>query len=224
MRLTGKQKKWMAIFSFAVVGLIFDATAEFAVASIIGVNAELTDGSFVPPTDMFQASGNDVGGNLTQTEQRILSEFNYDLELIGKTDDSNSGPFVDGPTDPQGYLTLDAVTSGPLVVTLKAGNGFAAFLFVESGIVGFQYDTESAGLTNPRGKGLGLSHASLFASAITTPPPVTPPPVMPPPITTPPSSSVPEPSSFVLFSGLLLICALAKSGRFSGRHATRVYR
>ena len=205
-----KQLVFNWLFTLTLANVVFAYLGEAAEASILGATAELSNGNFVEPTDMFLADGNDVGGNLEQTLQMIFTEFGCELGLTGKTDDSNCGPFTFSPSDSSGYLALDEVTDGPLVLTLKAGNGCVAFLFVEDSIVGFEFDTEKASLTNKRGKGLHLGHASLFANGASPPSP--PPPSPPPP--SPPSTSVPEPGSLVLLGGLLLTCACFKSFRW----------
>ena len=205
-----RQLNLVGILPLVLASVVLGTLGQTVDASIIGASAKLSDGTLVAPTAMFLADGNDVGGNLEQTRQRILAEFGCDLGLSGKTDDSNCGPFIAAPTEPLGILTLDEVIDGPLVLTLKAGNENAAFLFVEQNIVGFEFDTQDAGLTNKRGIGRSLGHASLFTSSVTDP---IPPPPIPPPMPDPPSHSAPEPGSFLVLSGLLLASGVFRSGR-----------
>ena len=198
---TGEIFRIVILVGASVVWCAFGRTAH---ASILGATAELGNGTFVAATASFLADGNDAGAFLDQTIAHIQAEFGYDMSFVGKTDDLGFGPFANDSSASVGYLALDSPTDGPLVLTLKAGPRYAAFLFVEPDIVGFQFNTEEAGLTNPQGKGQGLSHASLFVGD--TPPPR-------------PPTTVPEPSSFLLLGGLLGSVVLGRVRRRFSRPA-----
>lgn len=157
-------------------------------------NSDLSDNSLLDAVDYFTASGNDANGATgaftLSTIALIHSEFGVSpASLIGKSDDSSGGPFVGNVEQPSGTLILDSSLDGPLVLTLKAGNEFTAFLFDSSvtDVVGFKFDTFGAMLLSGNGSnGRNLSHASLFSG---------------PTITTT-GGNLPEPISLVVWSGL----------------------
>ncbi|BAB76468.1 PEP-CTERM sorting domain-containing protein [Anabaena sp. FACHB-709] len=160
--------------------------------SLGGVSATACDGS---------NTGNDTGDKGT-----LLSKLNDDdlfssfvgtgvqWSLAGKSDGTN--PFAittdDGEISSGAWGLGSTLSSNTFVVSLKAGNGYSAYLFKDydfsQGLTGI-FNTIGVALDGGGNAGKALSHASLFVSNIgrNTPPPPT---------------SVPEPGT-LLGLGLL---------------------
>ncbi|MBD2251328.1 PEP-CTERM sorting domain-containing protein [Nostoc parmelioides FACHB-3921] len=147
--------------------------------SLGGVSATACDGP---------NAGNDTGNAGT-----LLSKLNDDdlfssfvgtgvqWTLAGKSDDTN--PFAittdDGEISTGAWGLGSTLSSNTFVVSLKAGNGYSAYLFKDydftQGLTGI-LNTIGVALDGSGNAGKALSHASLFVSNIkrNTPPPPTP--------------------------------------------------
>lgn len=113
----------------------------------------------------FDASGNDANGtngSFTLATQGLLST-NFDtalgnlprswflLDKSDGVDGTQAVVFLNGPTTKSGVLEFDGPLFGSYALTLKAGNGYSAYLMNFAGDTSVAYDISK-----------GLSHASLW--------------------------------------------------------------
>ncbi|MBC1266906.1 PEP-CTERM sorting domain-containing protein [Trichormus variabilis PNB] len=145
--------------------------------SLGGVSATACDGP---------NAGNDTGavGTLLSklNDDSLFSSFvgtGVQWSLAGKSDDAN--PFAitaDNGSSSGAFNFGSALSSNTFVVSLKAGNGYSAYLFKDydfsQGLTGI-FNTIGVALDGSGNAGKALSHASLFVSniKINTPPPRT---------------------------------------------------
>jgi hypothetical protein len=95
---------------------------------------------------------------------------------LGKSDNTGSdpNPYISNPGGVSGTLTFDFAILGPVVVTLKAGPNWAAYLYnfgVPTSSIGF--NTWGVTPPNPAGSPAGLSHAGLLTAGTAVPEPST---------------------------------------------------
>lgn len=148
-----------------------------AVSDIVlgGTNATACEGAF---------KGNDTGNRGTLLDKlnnnlfsnQIGTDINWNL--AAKSDNSNpQNPFANNPNTSTGTLSLNnlsAFLGETFVISLKAGNGYSAYLFqdFQGNDLNAIYNTIGVA-QNRRGAAKDLSHASLWVSNIqrTTPTP-----------------------------------------------------
>ena len=148
-------------------------------------------------------------GNDTPQQADVLARLAIDFgsilgssatfAVLGKSDDSNSGPFTSNPNNStSGTLTFDSAQTGFFAITLKAADSFSTYLF-DGGVTGLssvQFSTAGTAL-NPNGQAQGLSHATFIdiggATAVTP---------------------VPEPETYALMlAGLGAVAYVARRNR-----------
>jgi hypothetical protein len=146
-------------------------------------------------------------GNTTEQEADVLAQIFADwgvvLDLAGKSDDANFGPFTSNPEATSGTLTFDAAISGPFVIALKAGSEFSLYYF-DSGNTGVDYLTfvTNGAAANPQGRPQALSHADLYT------------------VDGVPPTVIPEPETYaMLLAGLGLMGFMARRRQRSLRAA-----
>ncbi len=179
-----------------------------------GTKCSLTDIIFagISATSCYNASGNDTGTvDLTKS---LSSSFNLgsglNWSLQGKSDGSSNIGFTAQQDQTSGSLSFtDLFTSGhtdglsTFVITLKAANSYAAYLFENVNLSSLSSLTGTFNTigtsVNGRGNAQALSHASIFVANYTpyvAPPKPPEPPVEQPPVEQPPAPIIPEqPSS-----------------------------
>ncbi|WP_096620079.1 PEP-CTERM sorting domain-containing protein [Calothrix sp. NIES-3974] len=179
-----------------------------------GAKCSLTDIIFagISATSCYNASGNDTGTvDLTKS---LSSSFNLgsglNWSLQGKSDGSSNIGFTAQQDQTSGSLSFtDLFTSGhtdglsTFVITLKAANSYAAYLFENVNLSSLSSLTGTFNTigtsVNGRGNAQALSHASIFVANYTPyvappkppEPPVAQPPVAQPPVAQPPVAQPP---------------------------------
>lgn len=179
------------------------------------VYATLTDGSTAPFTSCIgPVDGNLTGNpaNIAAITADILSLFSFDVDFLGLSNGTGSGPFTAGSSAPSGTLVLDQVLGGDFVLGLhgpKPGGGnvggqytLYAFDLADLGAISLHFDLAGTSV-NGNGQVQGLSHAALYGSSL---------PYVPPPLV-PQGDAVPEPGTLALAGLGLAAFALGRRRR-----------
>ncbi len=154
-----------------------------ASASAFAIDAPVADGGWDCGAVTFAGATPDCYGSIAPPPNDSLDQVNAIIAAQGwgapfsvQYKDNNSGvgtdtSFIDavGVTNDGGYVTFSQTFTTPLVLTLKLGQAWSAYYFAE-GVDAGQL-TYTVNLT--RTAGLGLSHASLFATVPAVPEPHT---------------------------------------------------
>lgn len=167
-----------------------------ATSAICNTNNVLLGG--VKATACQNEEGNDTGNKGTLEglldSGKMFGSFvgtGVDWTLVGKSDSGtggNFGFFADNGENKNGdWGFKKALNTNTFVVSLKAGEGYSAYLFNNydwsKGLTGI-FDTIGVALDGSGNAGRALSHASIFASNIKV-------------VTPPPPAEVPEPATLV---------------------------
>lgn len=151
--------------AFSVAGM-----AEAATCAPGGVTLD-TGGDYVDCAGPL--AGNDTGGGSTfladLNDGNIFAGYGSinliaDWSLFGKSDEDIFVEADEGAIE--GDWSASGFTSNTLIVTLKSGPEFTAYLFenVTGPDIGGTFETLLAGLVNNQGRSQALSHLSIFSA------------------------------------------------------------
>lgn len=139
-----------------------------------------------------------VNNQLPDINAKISSLWGGNYTLLGYSNETNNGPFQNGPSANNGTLTFDGYITGEFIVALKAGNAFSLYRFTgQTNAHTINFKTDGVQV-NGNDIAAGLSHAALFADPSTS-------------ITT--TSVVPEPSTYALMGAGLFAVGFAARRR-----------
>jgi hypothetical protein len=170
-------------FTRNLLGALVAASTLAASASAFAIDAPAADGGWACGAVTFSAAASDCYGSIAPPPNDSLEQVNAIIAAEGwgapfsvQYKDNNSGvgtdtSFIDavGLSNSGGYVTFAQAFTGPLVLTLKLGQAWSAYYFAEGVDAGKLTYTVNLSKTN----GLGLSHASLFATVPAVPEPQT---------------------------------------------------